>query len=570
MKKLNTRICILGNLLLFSAFTFAQSINPISLQRRLNHEGKNLPNFSQKFNPTVKTVANPPVPGLTDGVDIRLFPSSHVQAEVIIAINKAYPKNLLASANTLLGAFSYNQGFYASVNGGLTWTGSDQLQNINVNSVDGDPSVAFGADGTGFLTSIAAGGFSTSGYWFQKSSDGGRNWSAGVKGDNGANFDKEMIAADNIPTSPYANNFYCAWTDFNSGNGAVAFNRSTDKGTTFSSKIYLRSGAIGFGQGTNVQTGPNGEVYVCWADHTQVISPYKADGMGFARSTDGGITFTPASVIFPYRGTRVDGFDATYNFTRVNDFPSMAVDKSSKSHRGRIYIAYPEANVSDNHSEIKVRYSDNGGTSWSNPVIVNIPQARQSFFPWITVDDKYGIVWVVYYAFDQSTGYSTNTYVAASVNGTTWYSQKVSDVAHITAPIDNNNFAYGYAGDYIGIAAYNGVAYPTWMDNRNGTWQVYTSTVTAHASLMTPEAADNQSAATLHVSPNPFSNNLEIRLQGKDVKSVQLFYPSGTLAREWQGSHLETLNVAGLPKGIYTIKVLATDGSFYSQNILKQ
>jgi hypothetical protein len=423
------------------------------------------------------------------------------------------------------------------------------------------------------MTSIAAGAFGTAGYWFQKSADGGATWSAGVKGDGGANFDKEMITADNITTSAFANNFYCAWTDFNSGNGAVAFNRSTDKGVTFSNKIFLRSGAVGFGQGTNVQTGPNGEVYVCWADHTQVVSPFKADGMGFARSTNGGVSFTPATVIFPYRGTRVDGSDNTYNFVRVNDFPSMAVDKSNRLHRGRIYIVYPEANINDQHSEIKVRFSDNQGTTWSNPVVVNIPNARQSFFPWITVDDKYGIVWVTYYAFDQSTGFSTNTYVAASINGSQWFNQKVSDVAHITAPIDNTNFAFGYAGDYIGISAYNGVGHAAWMDNRNGTWQVYTSPVTAHRTLLQAFEEENiaqQKTNTLSVNPNPFSGTIRISLSNAEIKSVELYYQSGALAKQWNSGNMQTLNVGTLPKGVYTISVIDKDGKAYSQKIIKE
>ena len=573
MKKISFSSCLTGGLLLLSISSFSQTSNPISLQRRLNSNGKTSSLFIQKPSATIPTKPNASLTaGITDGADVHILPSSNVQAEVIIEVNKSNPQNLLASANTLLGPFAYNQGFYSSSDGGVTWSGADALQGIAANKIDGDPSVAFGADGTGYMTSIAAGAFGTAGYWFQKSNDGGLNWTTGVKGDNGANFDKEMIASDNIATSPFANNFYCTWTDFNSGNGAVAFNRSTDKGATFSTKITLRSGAVGFGQGNNVQTGPNGEVYVCWADHTAVVSPFKATGMGFASSTNGGVSFTPASVIFPYRGTRVDNSSSTYNFTRVNDFPSMAVDKSAKSHKGRIYIAYPEANSVDQHSEIKVRFSDNKGVTWSTGTVINIPTARQSFFPWVTVDDKYGIVWVVYYAFDQATGYATNTYVAGSINGTTWFNQKASDISHITAPIDNTNFAAGYAGDYIGIAAYNGVAHPTWMDNRNGTWQVYTSAESAHTALfntVVEDAAATQSIA-LKVQPNPVNNVMHLSLSGTNMQSVKLFYPNGILAKQWISGDLSTLSVAGLKSGVYTVSVTDNKGKVYSQGIIIQ
>ncbi len=152
----------------------------------------------------------------------------------------------------------------------------------------------------------------------------------------------------------------------------------------------------------------------------------------------------------------------------------MAVDISNGSHRGRIYIAYPTGGSGT--SVIQVRYSDDQGSTWSQPKTVSISGATQSFFPWITVDDSTGIVCIAYYAFDTSVQYGTDTYLAYSSDGGQTYSNiKVSDVSHITAPI--TGFGGGYAGDYIGIAAYGGKAYPAWMDNRNGMWQIYVSPV---------------------------------------------------------------------------------------------
>ncbi|QEC66331.1 T9SS type A sorting domain-containing protein [Panacibacter ginsenosidivorans] len=574
MKKFDTKKLLLLLVVFICSYAYTQVSSPVSLQKRLSLKPwQKLPAYNATFNGTLKTKANTaPAASVSDGVDVRIFPSSNVQAEVIIAINKTNPLNLLASANTLLGPLSYSQGYYSSHDGGATWTGADALQNIQAGKIDGDPSVAFSADGTAFLTTIAAGAFGTAGYWFQKSTDGGVNWSAGVKGNSSINFDKEMITSDNTASSPFANNFYCTWTDFNSGNGAVAFNRSVDKGVTFSSKIQLRSGAVGFGQGCNVQTGPNGEVYVCWADHTTVVSPYEADGMGFAKSVDGGVTFTPASVIFPYAGIRVDNTSSRYNFTRVNDFPSMAVDKSRTIRKGRIYITYPEKNATGN-SVIKVRFSDNQGTTWSAAKVISIANAREAFFPWITVDDATGIVWVTYYAFDQATGYSTNTYLAGSQNGIKWVNLKVSDVPHITAPIDNNNFALGYAGDYIGVAANGLKAYPTWMDNRNGTWQVYCSPVTvttAFASDAEPVASANISAnKLLVVNPNPVSSFMHLTLKGTEIISAQLFSQSGKLIKQWQNATTD-LAVSEVPNGIYFIKVLGKDGKTYTENMVKK
>ncbi len=574
MKKNFTRLCFTIAGLLSVYLLSAQVTSPVMQPRKKGITSAEKNNYQPVFNNTLVTTANAPLSrGLTDGADVRMHPSANVQAEVTIAVNKAFPLNLLASANTLNGPFEYNQGYYYSTDGGATWNGRDSLQNISVSSVSGDPSVCYAADGTAFITSVNA----SSGYWFQKSFNGGANWSSGKKGSNTFSFDKEMADADDQTASPYKNNFYCSWTNFSSGNGSVEFNRSTDKGINFSTPITLRSGTIGFGQGTNVQSGPDGEVYVCWADHNALISPYKADNLGFTKSVNGGVTFDAFRKVFPYKGIRVDGFDPTFNFSRVNDFPSMAVDKSTGTHRGRIYVAYPAKFNDTGKAVIYVRFSDDKGTTWSTGKVVNIPESRQSFFPWIAVDDVTGRIWVVYLSLDKPSGFSTNTYVSVSPNGgNTWYNQKVSDVPHITKAIDNNNFAYGYAGDYIGIEAYNGVAHAVWADNRNGSWQAYSSSITEH-NFDAITAGDNtnanaivKNAVKITAGPNPFTDYIHIESSAK-MSLVQLCSQSGIVVKQWKNIVSGVYSVSDVPHGMYIIKIITAQEKqqAYSQGLIK-
>lgn len=395
-----------------------------------------------------------------------MFPSNTSQSEVHISLDVNNPSHLLISANTI-----YQQGWYFSGDAGETWTGSNNLPFYS--TVDGDPSTAFSSTGNLFVSTIAP---NANGYLLYKSSDQGQNWTV-YRGDSTGynNFDKEMIACDNTPNSPYKDNLYCVWTEFNSDYSfrGVMFNRSSDGGSTFSQPIFLENGP---GQGANVQTGPNGDVYVCWANFETGNRP--ANGIGFTKSVNGGVSFQPSSIIFPYTGiSYTNKGDTAFNNIRVNDFPSMAVDKSNGPYRGRVYIAYPAKENNSGKAIIQVRYSDNEGSTWSSPYTVSISNGRQNFFPWIAVDDSTGTVCVVYYSFDSPSGWSTNTYMAYSKDGAKWYNMKVSDVSHITAPINNSIYNSGYEGDYIGVAAYGGKAYPAWMDDRNGTWQIYVSPV---------------------------------------------------------------------------------------------
>ena len=406
-----------------------------------------------------------------DNPDVRIFPSARAQSEVHISINKQNPQVVLVSANTW-PVFNSQQGAYWSVNGGLNWNGSDDLPNGAFGR--NDPSTAFDAAGRGYVATLNADDLwgDGTGYLIQRTDNNGAVWQPQVNATGRIQgSDKEMIAADDVPTSPFANNLYCAWSVNPGANGTVQFNRSTNLGITFTAPITLRNG---WGQGTNVQTGPNGEVYVCWADYTN--GNYPEQGLGFVRSFDGGQNFTAFSVVFNYTGIRQSGGgNSNFGNTRVNSYPSMTVDKSHGAHRGRIYVVYAENNNST--SIIRLRFSDNQGTTWSGAQTISIPNGRQSWFPWISVDDTNGNIYVIYYSLDEATGFNTNTYVAMSNDGgATFVNQRVSDAAHVTGQI--LEYCCGYCGDYIGITSYGGRALASWHDNRGGgQWQIYVSEV---------------------------------------------------------------------------------------------
>ncbi len=388
------------------------------------------------------------------------------------------------------------------------------------------------------------------GYSIQRTTNNGATWGPQISGTGIIAFDKEMIAADDVPASPFANNLYCVWMGAGS---AVQFNRSTNQGTTFSNPLTLNDH---WGQGANVQTGPNGEVYVCWADYTNGNLPEQ--GLGFVRSVNGGQNFTAASIVFNYTGIRnSSGGQTEFGGIRVNSFPSMAVDKSNGIFRGRIYIVYAAKENGNGKAIIQLRWSDNQGVNWSGPVTVSIANGRQNWFPWIAVDDN-GIISIVYYSLDQSSGFSTNTYVAISYNGgNTLSNQVVSSVAHTTAPIPE--FGGGYTGDYIGITAYGWKAYPAWCDNRYGSqWQNYIDIVDnspvitgipAFCSSATYTATNIPSNSTVTWSASP-SGIISLSPSGNQVIVNKITQGNVTLSALVNGSKTVSLNITTVPRSI--------------------
>ncbi len=146
-------------------------------------------------------------------------------------------------------------------------------------------------------------------------------------------LDKEWLACDST-----TGNLYVVNTTFGSAD-TIDFYRSTDGGRSWSSPVTLSSNLdAGYVQGARVAVAGNGDVEVAWYAGDQVT--VESD-LRFRRSTDGGQSFLPEVTPATFNeqfGTGAPGFNRDWG----PNFPSLAVDRSSGPHRGRIYLAWPE------------------------------------------------------------------------------------------------------------------------------------------------------------------------------------------------------------------------------------
>lgn len=111
-----------------------------------------------------------------DETDVRVFPSPNPQSEVNLSINKQSPEVILLSSNTFPTNNS-GQGAYWSTNGGLNWTGSDNLPNAAFGR--GDPSTAFDAAGNGYVATLNATTLNApeaDGVLMQRTNNNGTTW----------------------------------------------------------------------------------------------------------------------------------------------------------------------------------------------------------------------------------------------------------------------------------------------------------------------------------------------------------------------------------------------------------
>ncbi len=405
-----------------------------------------------------------------DEDDIHISPTKKHQYEVHISINKEFENIIMLSTN--IDDDTYDQGYFYSIDNGVNWNGDVKMPDKEKKLVGGDPVTAFDKNGDYYLLTLLidklGGPDSIKGYLVYSSSNPNLGWNERITRDKGlAKMDKEMaVFDDGWHGNSFTNNFYIAWTDYDQ-NRAIRFERSEDQLNSF----IEHPNALGNGQGVDVKTGPEGEVYLCWT----VYGPggdLPGQSIGFASSDDGGVSFT-TSIPFTFDGIQTTNLgNPKFGNTRVVDFPSMAVDRSCGPNRGRIYIAYPELNGNQD-AEIKVRFSDDQGSTFEEPITISSNGVEQAFMPWIACDPVTGIVVVTYHGLnqiDEETN-ATNTFVAFTADGwETFDNIIVSDESHNREhryPGLGETSSNVYLGSYIGIDIYDGIAFAAWADNRD-------------------------------------------------------------------------------------------------------
>lgn len=411
-----------------------------------------------------------------DSPDVPVTTINSTQSENSVFVNPLDPNNVLNSNNSTQNPVGslYGANDLYSFDSGETWQG--KVQGV-AGGNSGDPAVAMGWNGRWYVNYISNPGGQGIGY----SDDNGVSWTARTIAPNpGSLADKNHLWIDNSLDSPYEGYLYNVWTDFGGPHDAeIVVSRSIDDGDTWSARVPI-STAINAGshnQGVNAHTGPNGEVYAVWSVYNGW--PQDEGALGFAKSMDGGATWTPATrIIQNIRGIRTTETNKNH---RVNSFPSMAVDISNGPDRGTIYVTWANIGEPGNNQNVStdvyiIKSTDQGAT-WSTPVRVNqnpYGEGKEHYFPWMTCDPENGILSVVFYGDRNVSQNQVEVFCANSFDGgETWEDFKVSDVAFTPAPIPG--LAGGYMGDYLGIAARGGKVYPVWADNRSGVIMTYSS-----------------------------------------------------------------------------------------------
>ncbi|MBE2217050.1 MAG: T9SS type A sorting domain-containing protein [Ignavibacteria bacterium] len=406
--------------------------------------------------------------------NVRPFPHTATQSEVDATNMTGNGSIVFASWNSYGPSF-YGTGFAYSNNGGTTWTGNFQMYTPN----SGDPGAIVWPAGSTWagrlgLSSIQGFGHST---------NEGANWVFDQNFPGASSFDKNFSAVDDVTGSPYFGRAYTIWTNFGGTyTNYIVGSYSTNGGVTWSTAAPVsQAPASGHHQqGCDIRVGPGGVVYAVWAHCTTNGQNSTEDHLGFAKSTDGGVTWSAqTNTAVDVNGIRNANL---FNGIRASGFPRLAIDRSGGARNGWIYAVLAEKTggpLTLDVSDVTICISSNGGTSWTHSKVNQDPSnGRYNYMPAVCVTPDGGVN-VTYYDQRNTTGFVTEFWMSRSLNGgTTWTDVAVSDHTFTPAPI--SGLAGGYQGDYTGCtySSGSGKIFPFWADNSSGTYQVWTSGIT--------------------------------------------------------------------------------------------
>ena len=423
---------------------------------------------------------NPPFLQMTDSPflqEVMVYPSAELQVETPIAAHPTDKNIFAASAITGVYPGGYTTGFYRTSNGGTSWTGTNAIKNLSggiINTI-GDPQVVIDINSRYILAYLASTG-------------SGNPVKVGVcySTNNGSNFtstylvpgvdtaDKVVMSIDDYQQSPYFGRCYIAYSE----KGGTYFSYSTNSGTTWSSARRICPTNRYSRVGASIATGPLGEVYVSWPYYQS-----SADYLGFAKSTDGGISWDSTDFSFQASASG-PGFRLNLNLVKLNGLPVIGVDKSGGPRHGTVYASFIEKKSAISPAldtcDIILRSSTNGGNTWGPKIRVNASSSTSKsyqLFGQLNID-KSGNINVFYIdTRDTPTNDSFTVYMSRSLDGgSTFTDTRASSHKFKLKQLPTNQRLYGvpsYIGSYIGLASSSDKIIGLWYDNVDEQYRAY-------------------------------------------------------------------------------------------------
>lgn len=304
----------------------------------------------------------------------------------------------------------------------------------------------------------------------QKSTDGGKTWSAGAAlGENEAK-DERAVGVAVHPRRPIV---YATWSEFdqyllNDDNchSNILFSMSTNGGSKWTKPVQITQtpgdcrGEDNTAEGAMPAIAADGRIFVTWANQGVIFFDRSYDGGEMWLSNDIGIAKQMAgwSLNIPGHGP-------------TSGKPMIGIDNGQGRSHGSLYVAYADQAESNEDTDIWFLRSTNRGDTWTRPVRINGDESRtHQYMPTMAVDEVTGNIFVVYYDRRNYMDLQTDVYLGYSLDaGNTFREVKISETPFIPDPL----IPMGMPA----IAAFDGLIIPVWSRVDQGAVTIMTTVI---------------------------------------------------------------------------------------------
>lgn len=516
--------------------------------------------------------------------DANLQGRAQAQNETSVAINPMNTNQIIASQNDYRRGDGNCYSEYSTDNG-RTWNDSTIPMGFTRGTAfggfareywqaGGDTSVAWDTKGNAYLDcQVFSRGEGVSPnpdqssaiYVFRSTQNHGASWNFpgrpakefnDVAGAGNVLEDKPLLTVDNHVGSPFQDRIYVAWTEFAADGSAYIWEvHSSDYGEHFSARTLVSANVPGlctvtFGQGTPLGncnenqfadpfTGPDGNLYIVFNNfNNPVQGPDNRNQILIAKSTDGGVTFTPPVKVSDYydlpscmvyqagkdagRACVPEKGASTNSYFRATNYSSGSVNPTNPSQVVVTFGSYinqfsketngcapagfgPDGNNAYTgvktpgacNNKILESISNDGGVTFSGttadprtePTVNQDPGqiGTDQFWQWQAFT-KNGKLAVSYYdrqyGTDETTGFS-DVSLSGSGDLVNFGVQRVTSSSN-PPPTE---FAGTFLGDYNALDAIND-AHPVWMDTRDPDLFVCPTSVSATPAVCESSASN--------------------------------------------------------------------------------
>jgi hypothetical protein len=317
------------------------------------------------------------------------------------------------------------------------------------------------------------------------STDGGQTWQGPQVIHESDTDDKQAIASDLTPTSPFFGHVYAVWDD----GSALAFARTVDHGATWQGiagqPAGTALGAVADSFSPEVIVAPSGAVYVAWTSNID-------HQINLLTSTDGGASFSDPVAV---------AMGLTYleppQLARPGDFPELpggsfrvgTAVALCTGRNGSVVVAWSD--YRDDVARIYFRSSADGGATWQGPPSgqpllggsLSSGGDQHEFNPQLVTMPS-GEIGCAFYLFGPKGDARSliDVELAVSTDDGATFSQRVTvtespwDPA-VDAPLSHGDPHTTFIGDYFGLGASDLGFFPFWTDTRTGVQEIFTTQV---------------------------------------------------------------------------------------------